>query len=198
MLNLITSSPPSDSSQTPSNSPNDVSSDVLTMAPTDTPTNPPSEGVSDAPSVVPSNAPSVVSTLAPTDSPTYAPSKGVSGAGLFDVDVACITEDECDKRQAEMEFTDYRVGVFPTKGCFSKNGVAYWSNGTEEEMTTSALPGKQKRIWCGSKAEGADSLTAQEASTFLITFLDDVSSSSVHVHGKVFILGVLAVVVVML
>jgi hypothetical protein len=169
------------------------------MATTDTPTNPPSEGSSDAPSVVPSNASSDVPTVAPTDSPIYAPSKGESDTGLFDVDVACITEDECDKRQAQMEFTNYRVGEFPTKGCFSKNGVAYWSNGTEEEMTTSALPGEQKRIWCGSKAaEGADSLTAQGASTFLNAFLDDVSSSSVHVHGKVFILGILVAVVVML
>jgi len=185
MIYLITSSPPSDTSQAPSNSPNDVSSDVLTMAPTETPTNPPSEDSSE----VPSNSFSDVPTVAPTDNPTYAPSKGTSDAGLFEADFACITDDECDKRQAEMEFADFRVGEFPTKGCFSKNDVAYWSNGTVEEMTTDKLPGEQKRIWCGSKA-------AQEASAFMV--LDDDSSSSVYVHGKDFILGVLVVVVVML
>ena len=191
MIYLITSSPPSNSSQAPSNSPNDVSSDVLTMAPTKTATNPPSEDSSDDPSEDPSISFSDVPTVSPTDSPTYASSKGTSDAGLFEADFACITDDECDKRQAEMEFADFRVGEFPTKGCFSKNDVAYWSNGTVEEMTTDKLPGEQKRIWCGSKA-------AQEASAFVVnTFLDD-ESSSVYVHGKDFILGVLIVVVVML
>lgn len=180
---LITSSPPSDSP------PNDVY--VPTVTPTDIATNAPSEDSSDDPSEIPSNHYSVVPTVAPTDSsPTYAPSKGKSDA--------CITEYECDKRQAEMEFTDFRVGEFPTKGCFSKNGVAYWSNGIVEKITTSALPGEQKRIWCGPKAaEGADSLTAQEAIAFVNAFLDDVSSGVSMSTAKFFILGVLVVVVVM-
>ncbi len=42
----------------------------------------------------------------------------------------------------------YTSDNYPAKGCFSKNDKAFFSPGTDEEMTTTDLQGIQKRIWC--------------------------------------------------
>lgn len=47
----------------------------------------------------------------------------------------------------------YMSGDYQTKGCYYKNDKAFFSPGTEDQMTTTDLPGIQKRIWC----DGADS-----------------------------------------
>ena len=63
---------------------------------------------------------------------------------------ACMTEDECATAALSMGIDDYRPGDdWPTKGCFSKNGIAFFSIGSTEEMSTSSLPGIRERLWCG-------------------------------------------------
>ena len=62
---------------------------------------------------------------------------------------ACMTEDECATAVLVMGIDDYRPGDWPTKGCFSKNGSAYFSIGSIEGMSTSSLPGIRERLWCG-------------------------------------------------
>lgn len=62
---------------------------------------------------------------------------------------ACVSADECEAKATELGLADFYVGDFPTKGCFRKNGKAYFSGGSDEEMSTTGLDGEQKRIWCG-------------------------------------------------
>ncbi|KAL3826360.1 hypothetical protein ACHAXA_003684 [Cyclostephanos tholiformis] len=70
-------------------------------------------------------------------------------------DVACATRDECDARRSDMNMTAFRVGNYPSKGCFAKNGIAYWSYGGDaEEMSFGDLPGEQERIWCAGGGNG--------------------------------------------
>eukprot|EP00571_Detonula_confervacea_P017166 CAMPEP_0172309484 /NCGR_PEP_ID=MMETSP1058-20130122/9749_1 /TAXON_ID=83371 /ORGANISM="Detonula confervacea, Strain CCMP 353" /LENGTH=973 /DNA_ID=CAMNT_0013022113 /DNA_START=8 /DNA_END=2929 /DNA_ORIENTATION=- len=64
-------------------------------------------------------------------------------------DRACITQGKCDEMRLEMGISSFQVGGYPTKGCFSKNNVAYWgSGGSVEEMSSSNLAGIQERLWC--------------------------------------------------
>jgi hypothetical protein len=62
---------------------------------------------------------------------------------------ACMTEEECGTASLEQGFDDFRPGIWPSKGCFSKNGIAFFSIGFTEAMSTPTLPGTQERIWCG-------------------------------------------------
>jgi hypothetical protein len=61
---------------------------------------------------------------------------------------ACVTADECQAKAEALGLADFYVGDYPTKGCFRKNSKAFFSEGTEEEMSTTGLDGEQKRIWC--------------------------------------------------
>ena len=66
--------------------------------------------------------------------------------------VACLTQEQCDRRRAKQGFGDdvYYVGDYETKGCFSKNGRAYFGiGGTVEAMAKENLQGVRTRIWCG-------------------------------------------------
>ena len=63
--------------------------------------------------------------------------------------VICLTEADCEGGSESMGLTFY-AGDYPTKGCFSKNGVVYFSPGTEEEMSTpDPLAGVRERVYCG-------------------------------------------------
>lgn len=63
---------------------------------------------------------------------------------------ACLTREDCDQKRAEMGMSYFGEGDFPSKGCFSKNGKAYWGEGgSTGDMSTPDLPGVQERIWCG-------------------------------------------------
>ena len=64
---------------------------------------------------------------------------------------ACVTEDECATAVLAMGIDDYRPGDWPTKGCFTKNGIAYFSIGSIEEMSTSSLPGIRERLCVNSQ-----------------------------------------------
>jgi hypothetical protein len=85
-----------------------------------------------------------------------------------------------------MGIEEFYVGAFPSRGCFSKNGVAYWSGGgSAEEISEVDLPGEQERIWCG----GGSSLSA--ASAIVNTFADDGGpSTSASFDIQTFVLGV--------
>lgn len=64
-------------------------------------------------------------------------------------DSACQTQAECNQKRLQLGITTFQTGDFPTKGCFSKPGVAFWgSGGTSEEISTYDLPGLRERIWC--------------------------------------------------
>jgi hypothetical protein len=64
--------------------------------------------------------------------------------------VPCLTADECNSKRKEMGITGgfYMSGDYQTKGCYYKNDKAFFSPGTEDQMTTTDLPGIQQRIWC--------------------------------------------------
>eukprot|EP00571_Detonula_confervacea_P012081 CAMPEP_0172312478 /NCGR_PEP_ID=MMETSP1058-20130122/17627_1 /TAXON_ID=83371 /ORGANISM="Detonula confervacea, Strain CCMP 353" /LENGTH=596 /DNA_ID=CAMNT_0013025949 /DNA_START=103 /DNA_END=1893 /DNA_ORIENTATION=- len=61
--------------------------------------------------------------------------------------VACLTREDCEKMSQGMGVKSFNHGEYDTKGCFSKNGKAFFSLGTEEEMSKRDLPGVQERIW---------------------------------------------------
>ena len=62
--------------------------------------------------------------------------------------VACIKLEECQARSQEMGFEFFYTGVYPTKGCYSKGTNAFFSIGSEEEMSIINLSGSKQRIWC--------------------------------------------------
>ena len=44
-------------------------------------------------------------------------------------DLTCYTEEECDDQRQLLRIKRYHVGNWPSKGCFVKNGIAYWGTG---------------------------------------------------------------------
>mmetsp|Transcript_26363 Transcript_26363/g.55240 ORF Transcript_26363/g.55240 Transcript_26363/m.55240 type:complete len:235 (-) Transcript_26363:28-732(-) len=75
-------------------------------------------------------------------------STSVVNADLFGDEVPCLTETECDQRRQELGFSTFYVDDYPSKGCFIKGKNAFFSEGTEADMSTSSLPGQQERLWC--------------------------------------------------
>lgn len=66
--------------------------------------------------------------------------------------VACLTQRQCNARRTKQGYSNavYYVGDYETKGCFSKNGRAYFgTGGTVEAMAKEDLAGVRTRIWCG-------------------------------------------------
>ena len=87
---------------------------------------------------------------------------GGGSTGTEEEQRACLTEVECDTKRQEMSM-GFRVGSYPTKGCFSKNGVAYWSTGGSiQDKSTAVLPGMQERIWCGGNMRSSGSSSAHQ------------------------------------
>lgn len=79
--------------------------------------------------------------------------------GDEDVVVVCLTEEQCRQKFRGLNNDPtgggnggyFRVGDFPTKGCFSKvggNTVYFGTGGTDEKMSKTNLPGIQERILC--------------------------------------------------
>ena len=64
----------------------------------------------------------------------------------------CMTEEQCDEAAQKLNIPiGYSNDDFPTKGCFTKNNVAYWSTGSSSTVSSMAevdLPGVQERIYC--------------------------------------------------
>jgi hypothetical protein len=69
--------------------------------------------------------------------------------GFERVRTPCTTRAECDEVRQRMGIAHFYEGSFPTKGCFSKLGRAYWgTDGSVEELSSGDLPGVRERIWC--------------------------------------------------
>jgi len=70
--------------------------------------------------------------------------------GFERVRTPCTTRAECDEMRQRMGISHFYEGSFPTKGCFSKLGRAYWgtTDGSVEELSSGDLPGVRERIWC--------------------------------------------------
>ncbi|KAL7525278.1 hypothetical protein ACHAXR_000933, partial [Thalassiosira sp. AJA248-18] len=69
--------------------------------------------------------------------------------------VVCSAE-QCEQAYRDMNFSgSFYLGVWPTKGCFSKNNnVFFGTGGTLEEMSETVLQGTlRKRIWCEKETE---------------------------------------------
>mmetsp|Transcript_22333 Transcript_22333/g.39359 ORF Transcript_22333/g.39359 Transcript_22333/m.39359 type:complete len:984 (-) Transcript_22333:201-3152(-) len=78
-------------------------------------------------------------------------------------DGACITQSKCDEERLEMGIAKFSAGNYPFKGCFTKNGHAYWgSGGSVEEMSRSDLSGIKERIWCDNGKVDSPVLTGKE------------------------------------
>merc|ERR1711966_172489 len=61
----------------------------------------------------------------------------------------CQSEEECRAASSNMGFVSFASGRrYRTKGCFSKNGKAFFSPGSEEEMSDTNLPAAKERIRC--------------------------------------------------
>lgn len=61
----------------------------------------------------------------------------------------CMTSADCDAAAIKLGFNEgHSSEEFPSKGCYSKNGRAFWSDGTEEEKAVVQLPGVRERIFC--------------------------------------------------
>ena len=65
----------------------------------------------------------------------------------------CLTEADCRAQAQLEELQMFRVVEGPkiSKGCFRKGdrrSVAYWGEGTTEEISTPDLPGVQQRLYC--------------------------------------------------
>jgi len=67
-------------------------------------------------------------------------------------DVPCLTKEDCEAQSEDMGML-FMEGEYPTKGCFSKNDIVYFSPGTEEEMSEPNVSGKQERVWCSKSVE---------------------------------------------
>ena len=71
---------------------------------------------------------------------------------------ACPTRSACKAAAGEIGidintvFYVDREGVYPTKGCYTKNGKAFWSQGTIDEMET-VLNSPLERLWCQVEVE---------------------------------------------
>jgi len=167
-----------------------------------------------APIIPPTDAPSVVPPTAETEEvssagPTTARTIPASEEPADDAEdaehdpIACITRDECDERRSELGIDGFFVGTYPTKGCFSKNGVAYYSGGgSAEEVSRVDLPGEQERIWCGDSSSvasiggGADDSNSHMASAIANSVVDE-GSSSTGVSLPVGIVGANVVVILL-
>jgi len=80
---------------------------------------------------------------------------------------ACLTREACDKQRQGMGLESFASGSYPTKGCFRKNGKAFFSPGMPQEMSELDLPGLQERIWCGGTESSARRIALGSA-TFLV------------------------------
>ena len=64
-------------------------------------------------------------------------------------EVACLTEKDCLAASIEMGIDIFLPSAsYQTKGCYTKNGKAFFSPGSKAEMSTTQLVGVQERIWC--------------------------------------------------
>ena len=93
---------------------------------------------------------------------------------------ACLTKDECTAAANALGVGSVVEGVYPSKGCFSKGGRVFFSEGSIEDMSTTELPGMQERIICDgsgtNKIASASTLPSNE--DLIVKNVDQLSSSA--------------------
>lgn len=104
-----------------------------------------------------SNTPATTTATMPPTSTTTESTTELGSGKFFG---PCPSETACNEYRKKLGLERFEVGEFPSKGCFSKNGIAYWSTGgTAEEEAREDLPGIQERIWCDAEPESSPSPT---------------------------------------
>ncbi|KAL9178366.1 hypothetical protein ACHAXT_000013 [Thalassiosira profunda] len=109
--------------------------------------------------IAPTGRPSLEGSMSPSVSkaPTPKPTTRSQGVGsaltAFSKDFACTTRAACAARSREMGLPFRVVKGTESKGCFTKNGNAFWALGFEDEMSKPELPGVQARLWCAYSGE---------------------------------------------
>lgn len=62
----------------------------------------------------------------------------------------CMSAVKCEESSQLQGLESFQSGDWQTtKGCFSKNGAAYWSNGSPEQITAEVVAPLQERVYCG-------------------------------------------------
>ena len=89
---------------------------------------------------------------------------GSSNPSAGEEEKACVTQSQCDNKRQEMNIDTFMVGAYPTPGCFSKNGVAYWGTG-DGSLSSSPLSGSKERIWCNDSSSAISPPTSQVCQT---------------------------------
>ena len=89
---------------------------------------------------------------------------GSSNPSAGEEEKACVTQSQCDNKRQEMNIDTFLVGAYPTAGCFSKNGVAYWGTG-DGSLSSSPLSGSKERIWCNDSSSAISPPTSQVCQT---------------------------------
>ena len=73
----------------------------------------------------------------------------IDGGGSLSMSyTACLTEADCLEASQKQGIQSFWTGDFPSKGCVTKNDKAFFSPGTEGEMSEVDLPGIRERLWC--------------------------------------------------
>jgi hypothetical protein len=109
----------------------------------------------------PTPEPTPKPTPAPTPPPTVTTANPTSGStptvGTWNsapptpgnAKTICLIEQDCEMAGVHLGLTEFRADeTFATKGCFTKNGKAFWSAGTVAEMLTVELTGVQVPVYC--------------------------------------------------
>mmetsp|Transcript_1468 Transcript_1468/g.2508 ORF Transcript_1468/g.2508 Transcript_1468/m.2508 type:complete len:154 (-) Transcript_1468:368-829(-) len=143
-LLLATAASTVDAGTSKTNAPSDLVTRPGNPSTTPDPTPSPTSSIDDVISSSPTPPPTLLDTSSPTP-PLTSPDTD-TGNEMGHTNTAC-TREECEGRAIEMDKTFYN-GIFPSKGCYSKNQNAFFSPGTQEEMETEEMPGIQERIWC--------------------------------------------------
>lgn len=110
-------------------------------------------------------------TAAPTSvSPTSASPTSKNPTGEEEIlpvedDIACLTEKDCKEKSQELGVATFYSGVYPTKGCFTKNNISYFSLGPIDKMSKAKLPGEQKRLWCNASTQDQGGNEAESSSS---------------------------------
>lgn len=87
------------------------------------------------------------SVAATDDTPKYYIARNMVGQNGF-----CYNENACKTACQQLGLPSPLGGQWPTKGCFAKNGKAYYSEGSVDQKSDQP-PGVQARIYCGMPAE---------------------------------------------
>ncbi|KAL7554205.1 hypothetical protein ACHAWF_017704 [Thalassiosira exigua] len=139
----------------------DIATTEPTQVPTDTP--PTKEPTDETIAATNETIVSVTSTTSPTSDPSSGPTEEPTATAATS-ETPCLTEEDCEAKSQELGYT-FAVGDYQSKGCFFKNQQAFFSPGTEEEMSAANLTGVRERLWCDGVASDAPTDAPTKAST---------------------------------